>query len=101
MQADPSDIRVCPDCHGDVLQVKTARMSKGKAVWVLVDPEPTPPAKLNSNIKSDYSLTRVGTEIHAGQPATRGQRAAMVASGVDIHALHDKAECNKRKAARR
>lgn len=101
MRTDSSDVKLCGECRGEVLLVKTSRMSKGKPVWVMVDPEPTPPEKLVSNIKNDYALTRVGSEIHAGQPVTRGQRSAMVAQGVEIHALHEKAECNKRKAARR
>jgi hypothetical protein len=100
VQIDSSDVKLCGECKAEVLLVKTSRMSKGKPVWVMVDPDPTPPAKLASNIKNDYALSRVGGEIHAGQPATRGQRSAMVARGVEIHALHEKAECNKRKAVR-
>lgn len=101
MQAESSDIRVCPSCHGDVLQAVTDRYSKGQQVSVLVEVEETEPEQLESNIRNDYVITRYRGKLRGGQPTSRAQREAMILNGVRVHKLHTTATCKRQKTARR
>lgn len=82
----------CLKCGGDVILARTSRKSKGEWVTVLLDADED---REGDSPGTQWVLSMAGGTYCAGQPATKSQKAAMVAAGYAFHQEHTKA-CAKR-----
>jgi hypothetical protein len=99
MRIPEEDIRLaCPKCSQPVMQALTGRMSKGKPVTVLVEPDED--VKQHYGVNETWQLSKTGGKYYAGRITNRNQRAAMLEKGIRFHADH-KAECGKQPTTRR
>lgn len=98
MRIDGNDVRICKECKGEVIEAQTTRKSKGQFVRVLLEVPEIEPDLLSLNVGNQWVVSKIGAKFHAGQPATKNQRAGMLANGVGFHAEHGPT-CNKRRAS--
>lgn len=94
MQIPKDDRAECQKCGGEVILCQTARKSKGVWVVVKLDAEEDPVGDCPG---SQWIVTTLNTKYHAGQPATKSQRAGMEAAGYKFHQEHART-CAKRVA---